>query len=126
MENITGKSKDRRARGRSRRGRCLSNVSEILGMSPTERRGEEDMVTVTAFQHVRAVIIHRHGNTPRPMSRMSWYVSQTHLVSSPHTIAMDWTLEVDEVTIDSDADDEYDEYFVQDVLVRGERGNVRC
>ena len=111
MNNITGRSKHRRATrarrrsSRSRKDILASNISEVLGMSPNGA-GDDDMATATALQRARSAAIQRHGNTPRPMSRMSWFASQAHKVPSPHASAMDWTLEVDAVDTDPDTDDD--------------------
>ena len=120
MENIKGRSKERRRARRERRDRRTSNISDVLGMTPM-RGHDGNLAEAAALQRAEAAAVHRHGNTPRPMSRMSWYASQAHLMPSPHASAMDWTLEVDEVVTDSDADDESD--FAEDVAEEKEEAS---
>ena len=107
MDNIEGRSKERRRarhqrKKHQRRARRASNVSDVLGMTPT-KGGNEDMVTATALQRARAAAIHRHDERPRHMSPMSWYASRAHLVPSPHASDIDWSLECDELTTASRA-----------------------
>ena len=115
MDNVKGRSKERKEARRRRRQRRASNVSDVLGMTPM--RGDEvNLAEAAALQRAEAAAVHRHGSTPRPMSRMSWYASRVHLLPSPHASAMDWTLEVDEVQTDTDeevgfADDSEDEDY---------------
>ena len=115
MNNVKGRSKERKEARRRRRQRRASNLSDVLGMTPM--RGDEvNLAEAAALQRAEAAAVHRHGNTPRPMSRMSWYASRAHLLPSPDASAMDWTLEVDEVQTDTDeevgfADDSEEEDY---------------
>ena len=75
IDNIEGRSKERRKarrerKHRSRRERRASNVSDVLGMTPT-KEGNEDMATAAALQRARAAARHRHDERPRHMSPMS-------------------------------------------------------
>ena len=103
--NIKGRSRERRRAQRERRRRRemrASNISDVLGMTPT-KGGNEDMATASALQRARAAAINRHERRPRHMSPMSWYASRAHLVPSPHASDIDWTIDTD-----SEADDEFD------------------
>ena len=76
IDNIRGRSKERRrarrerTKQRSRRDRRASNVSDVLGMTPT-KGGNEDMATATALQRAKTAAVHRHDDGPRHMSPMS-------------------------------------------------------